>query len=86
MIKSREEMYEHFLRITENPTDREKIILDVLSHAAYHLNDEGEHVYFGTYCHHENHGACKKVCKTCSSPCVCHCHEDEKFESVDCGV
>lgn len=42
----------------------------------------GGHLYYGTYCHHDNHGACKLVCKTCSSPCICPCHQEEVVGGV----
>lgn len=49
--------------------------LELLLQLAYeHTLPDGGHRYFGTGCRHDNHEACKVVCKTCSSPCVCACH------------
>jgi hypothetical protein len=74
MIKDRDDMLQRFLEITWNPTERELIILNTLADATFHQNEDGGHVYFGTYCHHDDHDNCKQVCKTCASPCVCYCH------------
>lgn len=74
MITGRDQMYDEFVRITPDASERELIILSVLADATFHLNDEGWHVYFDASCHHDDHGMCEKECKACSSPCVCHCH------------
>lgn len=42
--------------------------------ASNHFDTQGNHIYYGTSCLHDDHEACKVICKTCSSPCVCVCH------------
>lgn len=37
-----------------------------------------EHDYLSTYCWHENHGDCRRECKTCHRPCRCECHPDRQ--------
>jgi hypothetical protein len=58
--------------------------LGVLLQRAYgHEHDDGGHRYLGTYCYHGDHDACKVVCKTCSSPCVCACHLPGFYRPLD---
>lgn len=36
-----------------------------------------EHPYVSTYCVHEKHESCRKVCKFCPSLCRCPCHKQD---------
>ena len=44
-----------------------------LNDALAYRSPDGSHRYYGTYCRHEDHDQCKRVCKTCAAPCVCPC-------------
>lgn len=47
----------------------------------------GEHIYWSTWCRHDNHDGCKALekapgvprnpaqCKTCAARCICDCHK-----------
>lgn len=37
----------------------------------------GDHIYLSTYCFHGEHDSCRLVCKMCSAPCVCACHDGD---------
>lgn len=39
------------------------------------LDDEGRHLYLSTYCLHDRHEDCRQVCKVCTEPCICSCHD-----------
>lgn len=41
------------------------------------IRADGSHAYTSTYCLHGQHGACRRVCKSCPAPCECDCgHHD----------
>ncbi len=58
------------------------------------VTSDGHHAYWSTHCRHDRHDPCKATeiapgvprrpaqCKTCSAPCLCPCHSEDREQAI----
>jgi hypothetical protein len=53
-----------------------RAILRLLLVASEH---NGTHRFLSVDCFHDRHGFCEESCCYCAEPCVCYCHDPDRF-------
>ena len=77
VVKGFEQAAATIQALRDEIADRANVEADLRAQLAEAKNATWPH-YWSTYCIHDLHDRCRRLCKTCGQMCVCPCHKDEQ--------